>query len=158
MIGLWGIINEGDGLQGMTNQGKHPGGRPRKLTIAQQAEIFRAFEQYIDCTADPTLVDFVASDETAKKYRVSRDNVNDLPEFTTLKKRAIDKQEAYLLRAGGNGTYNSTLAIFRLKQPQHGYHDRHESDITSGGDKLGVGLSADQAEQLIRARANRSNI
>lgn len=33
-----------------------------------------------------------------------------------------------------------------------------KTDLTSGGDKLGVGLSADQAEQLIRARANRSDI
>jgi hypothetical protein len=33
-----------------------------------------------------------------------------------------------------------------------------KTDITSDGDKLGVALSADQAEQLIRARANRSDI
>jgi hypothetical protein len=33
-----------------------------------------------------------------------------------------------------------------------------KTDLTTGGDKLGVGLSADQAEQLIKARANRSNI
>jgi hypothetical protein len=31
-------------------------------------------------------------------------------------------------------------------------------DLTSGGDKLGVGLSAEQAEQLIAARASRSDI
>jgi hypothetical protein len=28
-------------------------------------------------------------------------------------------------------------------------------DMTSGGERLGVGISAEQAEQLIRARANR---
>lgn len=39
---------------------------------------------------------------------------------------------------------------------KHGYGDK--LDITTGGDKLGVDLSADQAEQLIRARANRSDI
>lgn len=30
-------------------------------------------------------------------------------------------------------------------------------DVTSGGDKLDFGISSEQAEQLIRARANRSN-
>lgn len=38
------------------------------------------------------------------------------------------------------------------------FSERFEADITSGGEKLGVALSADQADQLIRARANRSDI
>lgn len=41
---------------------------------------------------------------------------------------------------------------------KYGWSQRIETDITTGGDKLEVGFSAEQAEQLIRIRASRSDI
>lgn len=138
---------------------KHAGGRPRKLTQRQRKEVYDAFEAFIVSTPDSRITKFVSYDDTALQYNVTDDNLYDWPEFSVLRKKAIKKQEDYLLEFGGSGKYNPTIAIFRLKQPQHGYTDRQDRDITSGGEKLmGVGLSADQAEQLIRARTNRSDI
>lgn len=58
------------------------------------------------------------------------------------------------VRAGDKEAAKWMLA--RKKKDE--FSERVDSDITSGGDKLGVALSADQADQLIRARANRSDI
>ena len=137
---------------------KRPIGRPPKITELEKAEVYQALANYINQEDDPTIPGFCSWDKTAIKYNIMRDNLNDWPKFSTLIKKAIQKQEAYLVKFAGKGLYNPAIAIFRLKQPQHGYKDRIDSDITSGGDKLGVGLSANQAEQLIRARQNRGNI
>jgi hypothetical protein len=136
----------------------HPGGRPPKLTPEQRQEVYDALVVYIRVTDDPTLAGFLSGDDIALQHSVTKDNLYDWQEFSELRSRAILKQESHLLDKGGSGKYNSSLAIFRLKQPQHGYRDRVDSDITSGGEKIGVGLSAEQAEQLIRSRANRSDI
>lgn len=133
-------------------------GRPPKLSVEERAELLEAYILYIERTPDPTTVGFCAYDPVAAKYMITRDNLKDWPEFSPLQKYCIEKQEAYLLQAGGTGKYNPTMAIFRLKQPQHGYTDRMDSDITSKGQQIGAALSAEQAEQLIRARANRSDI
>lgn len=134
-------------------QSKHPGGRPRKLTVEQTLKVYNAFEKYINTEDDPTIVGFCAFDKTAIKYKLTKDNIHDWVEFSELRKRAIQKQEATLLKLAGNGKYNPTVAIFRLKQPQHGYKDRVDSDITSGGEKLGLGLTPEQADQLLKIRA-----
>lgn len=110
-----------------------PAGAPSKLNPDEREEVLEAFEQYIIEEEDPTVVGFVANDETAIKYNVTRDNINDWDEFSTLKKRAITKQEAYLLKNGTQNKINPTLAIFRLKQPQHGYKDKFEQDISHSG-------------------------
>lgn len=108
----------------------HPGGRPPKLTEEQRAEIFEALVQYIQTTDDPTVSGFVSYNELALQYNVTHDNIYDWQEFSVLRKRAIRKQEAFLLTQGGSGKYNPTIAIFRLKQPQHGYTDKQERENT----------------------------
>lgn len=115
---------------------KHPGGRPPKLTPLQRQEVYDALEQYIKDTEDPTIPSFVSDDPIAIQYSVTRDNINDWQEFSTLIKRAVVKQESYLLKQGGAGKYNPTIAIFRLKQPQHGYTDKTQTDLTSNGETL----------------------
>jgi hypothetical protein len=136
---------------------KHAGGRPPKLTSEQRVEVLQAFHDYIARTPDPTVVGFCAFDPVAVNYLITRDNIKDWDEFSPLQKYCIEKQEAYLLQAGGTGKYNPTMAIFRLKQPQHGYKDRFEQDVTSAGEKIEVGVNASQLEQLIRARAERTD-
>lgn len=116
-------------LEGEVTQ-KHPGGRPPKLTPIERAEVYNAFVDYIARTPDPTVVGFVAYDPVAAKHFLTRENIKDWEEFSPLVKHCIQKQEAYLLQAGGTGRYNPTMAIFRLKQPQHGYSDKQEVENT----------------------------
>lgn len=115
---------------------KHPGGRPPKLTKEERVEVYEAFRRYIERTPDPMIVGFCAWDPTAQKYMITKDNLYDWKEFSELRKIAIEKQEAYLVTGATTNRLNPTMAIFRLKQPQHGYKDKVEADLTSGGDKL----------------------
>lgn len=112
-----------------------PAGRPRKYNPQQLAEIAKDLEDYIEATEDPILSAFVAN---YKKYDVLDDYVYEAPEFAVLKKRALKKQEGFLLKKAGSGDYNASLAIFRLKQPQHGYKDKFEQavDVTSKGEQV----------------------
>lgn len=111
-------------------------GRPPKLTKTQRVELLQAFEDYIDRTPDSTVVGFCAWDETARKYRINDSNLYDWEEFAGLIKYAIKKQEAYLLEGATRNKLNATMAIFRLKQPQHGYTDRQDHDLTTAGKEL----------------------
>lgn len=133
-------------------------GRPPKVTKDVKRQILEAFKHFIKTTEDPNIPEFCTSVDICLDYEILPTNIWNWQEFKSLRKAATAKQEAYLLKTAGIGKYNATLAIFRLKQPLHGYKDRVDSDITTGGERLGVGLSAEQADQLIRARANRSNI
>lgn len=106
----------------------HAGGRPPKLTDEARAEVLEAFRLYIQREPDPTVVGFCAWDPVPNEYFVTRDNINDWEEFSTLQKKAIEKQEAYLSKGAVTGQLNATFAIFRLKQPQHGWSDKQEID------------------------------
>lgn len=108
-------------------------GRPLKLTEGEREAVYNAFSRFILDNADPRITKFISVDEVALQYNITKDNMYDWEEFSELRKRAINKQEDYLLENGGIGKYNPTIAIFRLKQPQHGYKDRVEQDITSDG-------------------------
>lgn len=138
---------------GQLNKPKHAGGRPPKLTPLQRTEVYDAFSRYIQTTPDPTIPEFVSTAEICFDYDVYEHNLHDWQEFSNLIKRCIKKQEAFLLKEAGAGKYNPTIAIFRLKQPQHGYRDRFETDITSNGNDVGVGLTPEQADQLLKLRA-----
>lgn len=102
--------------------------RPRKLTNAQRKEVYEALELYIQRSPDPTIVGFEAYDPVALKYDVTEDNLQDWTEFSNLRKKAVRKQEAYLLYGATRNQINTIMAIFRLKQPAHGYKDRQEVD------------------------------
>jgi hypothetical protein len=115
--------------------GKHPGGRPRKLTAEQQAEVLNAFRLYIERTPDPTIVGFCSWDPVPLNYWVTDDDIDNWKEFYALRKRAIKKQEAFLLEATGSGRYNPAMGIFRLKQPTYGYTDKIQQE-NSGEQKL----------------------
>lgn len=115
---------------------KHAGGRPPKLTPEERKEVYDAFVKYIERTPDPTIVGFCAFDPVGAHYLITKDDIHKWEEFSELRKYAIEKQEAYLLNGATTNKLNPTMAIFRLKQPQHGYKDKTETDLTSGGDKL----------------------
>lgn len=48
----------------------------------------------------------------------------------------LSEQEKTLVKYGLEGKFNSTIT--KLMLTKHGYHDKQETDITSGGDKLTV--------------------
>lgn len=110
-------------------------GKEPKLKPRQRLEVKNAFEKYIETTEDPNIAAFVSYDPVALKHNVTKHDMYDNKHFTKLKLRALAKQEAYLLKVGMT-SQNVTMAIFRLKQPYHGYRDRVEQDVTSGGEKI----------------------
>lgn len=75
-------------------------------------------------------------------------------EFFDTIKAAKDKCEAF--QEASLAGPHATGPIFNLKN-NYGWRDKTEQDLTSGGERLGVTLSAEQADQLIRARANRAD-
>lgn len=135
----------------------HAGGRPPKLTPEQRKEVLEAYKLYIQREPDPTTVGFCAWDPVAAKYFLTRHNIEDWSEFSALQQYAIEKQEAYMVKGAITNKLNPTMAIFRLKQPQHGYKDRVDSDVTSNGETIGATVTAEQAAQLIAARKARES-
>lgn len=107
-----------------------PSGRPSKLNDEQKKELVKEYEDYIRATDDPTIVGFITTNEFCFEHRILDHDIEQWQEFTELKKLAQKKQEAFLLTKAGKNEYNATLAIFRLKQPQHGYKDKSEVDNT----------------------------
>lgn len=81
--------------------------------------------KYIDDNSDPILPEFCSIRDNPSKdtlYRLAKENSS----LSDALKRLVIKQEAYLLRCENK----PIMAIFRLKQPQHGYKDKQEIDTT----------------------------
>lgn len=98
-------------------------GAPQKYSPKQIAEIVEDLDNYIKGNADPTIVGFTSG---YTKYSINKDYISDHQEFSELRKKAIEKQENYLLYGATLNKLNPTVSIFRLKQPQHGYTDRQD--------------------------------
>lgn len=133
----------------------NPVGRPPKLTPDEKTEVLDAFSLYIEQTPDPTIVGFVSQDEAPLKYWVTDDDIDNWDEFYALRKRAVKKQEAYLIQAGGTGKYHPTMAIFRLKQPTHGYTDRQDVNQSGEVKHSYEELNDEQLDAALKAREAR---
>lgn len=87
-------------------------------------KVVKDLKQYINNTDDPQLKEFCLSDE-----QPSYDHINEVckenTELNHTVKQLIQKQEVFLSRAKD---INPIMAIFRLKQPVHGYRDKQEID------------------------------
>jgi len=127
----------------MTNQV----GRPQMYTPEQIQEIVHDLTLYIEEHDDPTIVGFTSSYD---KHIVNKDYINNHEEFCELRKRAIEKQEAYLLSGATTNQLNPTVSIFRLKQPQHGYTDRTQQEISNPDGTLNPynALTAEELRKL----------
>lgn len=114
---------------------KNKVGRPQKRTPEQIQKIVEDFEQYIKENEDPTIVWFTAnypaiySKTEDKKSYINKEYIRDHKEFSQLRKKAIEKQEQYLLNWATKNKLNASVSIFRLKQPQHWYTDKTETDL-----------------------------
>ena len=65
-------------------------------------------------------------------------------EFSDILEQILSSQEKKLLEGGLSNVYNPTLA--KLALGKHGYHDKVDSDLTSGGKVIkGVGVILDKA-------------
>lgn len=128
--------------------------RPTKLTT----ELIKSAQEYLETytTVVPTI------EGLALYLKVNRDTLYDWEAtnrdqaFSDIISDLKAKQASELIDGTLTGKYNATIAKLILSG-RHNYIEKREQDITSGGDKIGVSLSAEQAEQLIRARAERSN-
>lgn len=96
-------------------------GRPRKYDIN---DVIEKFEEYIKKEEEPLVQEF------ALNYGISRPRLYELAEenkeLSDTIKKAIEKQEVFLLKGATRGQLNPTFCIFRLKQPCFGYNDKQE--------------------------------
>lgn len=106
---------------------------PQILTPEQIQKIVEDFKDYIEEQEDPTIVKFTSSypaiysEYLKRDWYINKDYISDHNEFSELRKKAIEKQEAYLVDGATKNRLNSTVSVFRLKQPQHWYSDRMEN-------------------------------
>jgi hypothetical protein len=127
---------------------KHPGGRPPKVVDTERAEVLQAFEDYVDVESYPTVVDFCATNKVARKYHITKHNINDWQEFSTLRKEANDKQERFTEVGVLKGKVNPTWAIFKLKQPAFGWTDKQEVEH-SGTLEIKRGMNPEELNGII---------
>ena len=97
---------------------KRKPGRPQKFTKEQLERIYNDLNDYIESDQDPTLAGFAAQ----QPIGLNKEFLSSRKEFSDLVTKLILKQEAFLLQQ----YKNPAMAIFRLKQPQHGYTDKRE--------------------------------
>lgn len=110
--------------------------RPQFFTSEQIQEIYDDLLKYILEEKDPTIVWFtseyppVFSENEWRSIYINKDFISDHEEFSELRKKAIEKQENYLVKWVTKNELNATMWVFRLKQPQHWYTDKQEIDQT----------------------------
>ncbi len=98
--------------------------RPRNYTDEQVEQIKQLLADYIENTEIPILAEF------AYKNDILRESLYDYEEFSTLRKKAINKKEAQLERMALDGDVDKTMAIFSLKQL--GWKDKQEIEHSGG--------------------------
>lgn len=127
-------------------------GAPPKFSDEELAEIKQDFADYIKRTADPTVVGFTAYYD---KHDIRRTYLTDRAEFSDLVKKAVEKQEAYVVAGAIQNKLNSTFAIFRLKQPQHGWRDQSQIEQTGEVTHKYEEMNDEQLAATLKARKDR---
>jgi hypothetical protein len=100
-------------------------------------DIIKALNEYIDKTDNPLIIEFCVNYKISKSYlydlasRYTRDDISEdeKSKYIALSdaiKRAVLKSEVYIIKSASAGAMPYALAIFLLKQPQHGYTDRQD--------------------------------
>jgi hypothetical protein len=102
-------------------------GQPRKYNKDQVKKLVNDFEKYINETDIPIIAEFAYMND------IHREIIYDYSEFSTLRKKAINKKEAQLEKLGLLNVLNPALAIFSLKQL--GWRDKQEFNLSG---ELGV--------------------
>lgn len=125
-------------------------GRPLKFKSVKELEDAAA-SYFTDTPAGKlTITGLALALDTSRETLMNYEKKDEF--FDAIKKMKTRIENDYELSLRTRG---SSGDIFGLKN--FGWRDKTETDVTTGGQKIG-GLSAATAEQLIRARANRSDI
>jgi hypothetical protein len=129
-------------------------GRPTKLTdeLVEQAEL------YLDETGNMSVNTLLPTIEgLALLLNIRRETLyeweKENEDFSNILERLRALQAQKIMQNSMLNRYNPTIS--KLMLSKHGYIEQRQDDITSGGEKLGVALSDDQAAQLLKARQNR---
>lgn len=111
------------------------GGRPTKYseqTLETAKDYIANHNDYGDVI--PSVVGLAVALETHRDTVYDWVKDKNKPEFSDIVKRLATNQERKLLNGGLDNSFNPTIA--KLLLGKHGYSDKQETDITSGGEKL----------------------
>ena len=132
-------------------------GRPTKLTPELKEEA-KAYLEELNVSIS-TLLPTVEG--MALRLGISRDTIYEWEkqdkQFSDIVNDLRSKQGEKLIQNALAGRYNASIAKLILSG-KHGYIEQSATDITTNGKDVGVAVNAEQAEQLIRARAERTDI
>ena len=111
------------------------GGRPTKYN----EEALNTAEDYIVNFSDygdaiPSVVGLAVALKTHRDTIYAWAKEEGKEAFSDIVKRLSTNQERKLLNGGLDNSFNPTIA--KLLLGKHGYSDKQETDITSGGEKL----------------------
>ena len=131
---------------------RHPGGRPTKLT----PELIDKAKGYLDTCEDTPIftekgaiayvdVKLPSLEGLARYLGIHKDTIQSwckesdennplVQEFSVLVKDVLNEQAARLLNNGLGGLYQPKIAGVVLSK--HGYYEKTEADITTGGEKI----------------------
>lgn len=96
-------------------------GRPPKYDVN---DIIDKLKEFILAEDEPLIQAFILSYGISPRHFYELAEKNE--ELSQTIKKAITKQEYYLIKGAESGRINPTFAIFRLKQKQFGWTDKQE--------------------------------
>lgn len=111
---------------------KHPGGRPSKLTDQVRVQIAEYYNKCMETDTVPTAAQLAVILDISKStlYKWAEDDTglsDTLSKVQTL-------QEATLINGSLKNALNPTIS--KLMLANHGYREKSEQDITSGGQTI----------------------
>lgn len=112
-----------------------PAGRPKEYDVN---DIIEQLNIYIGKTAEPLIQEFALKYDIPREYLYQLAYKNEELSYTI--KKAINKQEVYLLRNASKRTIDPTFTMFRLKQPCFGYKDKQEVESHNTNENLNYNI------------------
>lgn len=103
--------------------------RPNKYDADDLAN---KLEIYIEEEANPIIAGFCIRPGSPCRdtlYELAKNNKR----LSDTIKKAIQKQEVFYENGAALGVVNPTFAIFKLKQPAHGWTDKQQNDVNMSG-------------------------
>ncbi|QGZ99422.1 hypothetical protein [Dehalobacter restrictus] len=124
----------------------NPNGRPKEYDPEIIAD---RLEQFIKDNDQPFIQQFCLDEDISKQSFYNLCNSN--KRLLDANKKALDKQELFILNNAPTGKYNPVFGIFRLKQPCFGYVDKNNDPIQV---EISV-VSPEERQQRIAALQNK---